>query len=186
MPRAAALALAFASACGFGASATDTDASTGQVTNATGTSGTTVVDIVESCIADDGGSSTTAYDHHHYPDDDGQCHCDAGYTWRDPYNPNDFACVEVAPRYVPCDPGCDASAVAGTCEGSRIACDCPLGMRWCAAIDPMRDEDEPIRTDCCDDPAQPPVPTHDTTTDPGSGSTADVTSSTEGGTTATG
>lgn len=181
MPRAPALAFAFACACGFGTNATDTDASTGQMTSATGTTGTTGVDIVRTCIADDGGSSTTEGAHHHYTADDGRCFCDAGYTWRDPFNPNDFECVQVVERNVPCDPGCDASAVASTCDGTTIGCDCADGKRWCS--------DNPMRTDCCDDPAQPPVPTHETTTDPGSGSTADATTSSEGtagGTTATG
>ncbi|HWB81360.1 MAG TPA: hypothetical protein VG755_40635 [Nannocystaceae bacterium] len=178
MPRVSALALAFACACGFGTNATDTDASTGQMTSAEGTTGTTGVPIVETCIADDGGSGTTGGDHHHYTDDAGQCYCDDGYTWRDPYNPNDFGCVEVVARTVPCDPGCDASAVAGTCNGTAITCDCAVGQRWCS--------DDAMRTECCDDPAQSPVPTHEPTTDSGSGTTADVTSSSEGGTTATG
>jgi hypothetical protein len=176
-----------ASACGFEANATDTDASTGQSSTAAATTGTTGPRIVESCIADDGGSSTTIGDHHHYTDDDGQCLCEAGYTWRDRFNPNDFECVEVEPRTVPCMQGCDPSALAGACEGTAISCDCPIGKRWCADLDPMRDEDDPIRTDCCDDSAQPPVPTHDT--DGSSGSTTDVTTSSEGtsgGTTATG
>ncbi|MBC8068421.1 MAG: hypothetical protein IAG13_08815 [Deltaproteobacteria bacterium] len=184
------LALALASACSFGASG-DGNATFGDTGGSTTTTGGPGMAEYEVC--GDVGSNSAL-------DETGQCWCLVGFTWNNPYDPNDFGCQAVEPRVVPCSQPCDASAIAvDECasEGSGShSCDCADGQRWCfPPPEPGGDTDsiaEPLDTRCCIDHAQPQPGGSDTgtssvgTSGPGSGSSDSSAGSSGPGTSSSG
>jgi hypothetical protein len=162
----AAWMLALTCACDLGIRSEDTETMTGAGSEGSGGSGTTGPEPTLACgeeTQDDKGNPLIA---HSSFDEEQRCWCDDGYTWNDPFDPNDYACHEVAPRLLGCGQACDATAIASgqvACEGDTEAegftqdqaCDCPIRETWCAPDDPKNHG--PKDTRCCSDGAQRPA-----------------------------
>lgn len=73
--------------------------------------------------------------------EDGRCYCDAGFTWANPFDPNDASCIDVGQRAAK-GQACDAEH--GSTNGN--ACECDDGYRWCS--------DDTHDLSCCVDDAQ--------------------------------
>lgn len=127
------------------------------------------------CILTTGGGGSRhdcggTFSHSHETAND-SCKCDAGYTFENPSDPEDFACERIEPKPGECD-GANQHL-----EGDDCFCD--DGFNWCLP-------NNPNDFSCCDDPAQDSLsgtgtgdPTDtdvtDTVADTGTGTTDDPT-----------
>lgn len=114
-------------------------------------------------------------------DDQADCFCDAGYTWEDPDDPNNFECEDIPEK-----PGTSDCVNPNNIQQGD-SCLCADGFIWC---DPANAND----LTCCEDPAQDtqgggtgnPTTGDPTTGGTGTGDTGEETTSADTGTGDTG
>jgi len=91
-----------------------------------------------------GGSSSECggtFSHSHETAND-TCKCDAGYTWENPGDPDDFECERIKPK-----PNADCNDFPNLVSSGVGECKCTDGFNWCAP-------DDPNDFSCCVDDAQ--------------------------------
>jgi hypothetical protein len=110
---------------------------------------------------------------HSHETANGGCKCDAGYTWENPDDPNDYACERIDPKpNTDCDGPNLGDALGGGCE-------CDPGYNWCLPNDPndfsccLDDAQDTLSG--TGDPSDTDVTDSDTIADTGTGTTDDPT-----------
>jgi hypothetical protein len=110
---------------------------------------------------------------HSHETANGGCKCDAGYTWENPNDPNDYECERIDPK-----PSADCNDFPNLEPSGVNECRCVDGFNWCAP-------DDPNDFSCCVDDAQDSLSgtgsdtddpsVSDTIADTGTGTTNDPT-----------
>ncbi|MBX7082118.1 MAG: hypothetical protein K1X88_23120 [Nannocystaceae bacterium] len=96
-------------------------------------------------ITTNGGGSNecgSLLSHSHEVNGGADCRCDAGYTWEDPDDPDNYSCEEIEGKG---SGDADCNNPHNYLQGNTCYCD--VGFNWCAPTDPND-------YTCCEDPAQ--------------------------------